>query len=334
MYLLYKQDNHQKRDFGFQDFFPMEDIAKSQAGLKIISTTEFLERMGVTGKLRDLETGKISFPPMNWTHWDMDTQRVDRLLNPWLRKVGYVPMDWNPDDCLAAFPASPDSLDDLKQTWETLLQSKDGLPNYHRFIGHPTSVYGSTILRLQENHRNRQRLCLYNRTMQDQLVIHFPGKRRLGGRLLTQYYMYLFFENWKQATWTARFVRDQVRYRDEIQCAAARIVEAVRQRAQHRDPVHNSYGDFDAFHIRRGDFQYRSTRLEAVEIYNISRNEIPEGTTVYIGTDERDKSFFADMAAHWDVVFLDDYVHLLKGVNTNFYGLIDQLVTSQSRTFL
>ena len=64
MYLLYKQDNHQKRDFGFQDFFPMEDISKTQAGLKRNTTKEFLQRMGVTGKLRDLETGEISFPPM------------------------------------------------------------------------------------------------------------------------------------------------------------------------------------------------------------------------------------------------------------------------------
>lgn len=64
MYLLYKEDNHQKREFGFQDFFPMEDISKSRTGLKIISTTQFLERLGVTGKLRDLQTGEVSFPPM------------------------------------------------------------------------------------------------------------------------------------------------------------------------------------------------------------------------------------------------------------------------------
>ena len=312
----------------------MEQIAKSQAGLKIITTKEFLEKMGVTGKLQDLENGEVSFPPGNRTEWDMDTNRVDRQLNPWLRKVGYVPMDWNPDDCMAAFPSSPNTLDDLQKTWENLLHTPDGLPEYRQYIGHPTPVYASPILRLQENHRKRERLCLYNRTMQDQLVIHFPGKRKFGGRLLTQFYMYLFFENWKQAAWTARFVRDQVRYRDEIQCAAARVVEAIRQRAQHRDPVHNPYGDFDAFHIRRGDFQYRSTRVSAMEIYNISRDEILEGATVYIGTDERDKSFFNDMSIHYDIVFLDDFAHLIQGINTNFYGLLDQLITSQSRTFL
>lgn len=250
MYLLYKQDNHQKRDFGFQDFFPMDEISKSHAGLKIISTHEFLERVGTKGQLRNLATGKVSFPPSNMTFWDGDTNRVDNYLNPWLRKVGYVPLDWNPDDCMAAFPTSPASLGDLQKTWDTLRETKGGLPNYRQFIGKPTPVYGSTVLRLQENNRKRKRLCLYNQTMQDHLVVHFPGKRRVGGRLLTQFYMYLFFENWKQSVWTARFVRDNVRYRDEIQCAAARVVQAVKQRALHRDPVNNSYGDFDAFHVR------------------------------------------------------------------------------------
>ena len=71
-----------------------------------------------------------------------------------------------------------------------------------------------------------------------------------------------------------------------------------------------------------------------MEIYNISKDEIPENMTVYIGTDERNKTFFNDLAAHYDLVFLDDFADLLQGVNTNIYGLIDQLITSQSRTFL
>lgn len=334
MYLLYKSDNHQKHDFGFQDFFPMEDISKSQDGLKVITMKEFLEVAGMQGKLRDVETGQVKFPPQNMSFWDGDTSRVEGYLEPYLRSIGYIPMDWNPEECMAAFPTSAESLEELQKMWENLLHTKDGLPSYKQFIGHPTPVYGSAALRLQENHRKRKRLCFYNQTMQEQLVIHLPGKRRIGGRLLTQFYMYLFFENWKQSVWTARFIRDNVRYKDEIQCAAARVVEALRQRAQHRDPVNNPYGDFDAFHVRRGDFQYRSTRVSAMEMYNISKDEIPEGTTVYIGTDERDHSFFADMARHYDIVFLDDFAHLVQGVNTNYFGMLDQLITSQSRTFL
>ena len=39
------------------------------------------------------------------------------------------------------------------------------------------------------------------------------------------------------------------------------------------------------------------------------------------------------MTDYWDVLFLDDFMNLLEGVETNHYGMIDQLVTSKSRVF-
>lgn len=35
---------------------------------------------------------------------------------------------------------------------------------------------------------------------------------------------FLFFADWRHDLWTKRFVRDHLRYVDEIQCAAARVV--------------------------------------------------------------------------------------------------------------
>lgn len=53
-----------------------------------------------------------------------------------------------------------------------------------------------------------------------------------------------------------------------------------------------------------------------------------------VATDEKKKqAFFYDMAVHYDLVYLDDYMHLIKDVNPNFYGMIDQLVASRSRVF-
>jgi len=68
-------------------------------------------------------------------------------------------------------------------------------------------------------------------------------------------------------------------------------------------------------------------------MYDISKDQIPDGTTVYVATDERDKDFFKDLAGHYDLVYLDDFVDVLGGINTNFYGMIDQLVASRSRVF-
>jgi GDP-fucose protein O-fucosyltransferase len=130
------------------------------------------------------------------------------------------------------------------------------------------------------------------------------------------------------------FIRDHVRYTDEIQCAAARVVAAVREHARTTDPVNNPKGLFDAFHVRRGDFQYKATRVEASELLKMAQRQIKDGATVYMATDERDKDFFKPLKDHYDLVFLDDFHdEALAGINTNYYGMIDQLVATRSRIF-
>lgn len=233
----------------------------------------------------------------------------------------------------------------MNDLWEGM---RNNLPPAQRFIDKPVAVYASPRDRLAENHGGRVELCMYEPAMQDAKVIHFHGKEKYGGgRLLIQSYAFLYFENWKEDLWTKRFVRDQVRYVDELQCAAARIVNAIRKRVRDREELINqslitlgirnatktSDGAFDAFHVRRGEFQYKRTRISAEELYEASKDVIKEGTTVYIATDERDKTFFEDLAAHYDLIYLDDYLHLIKGINTNWYGMIDQLVASRSRYF-
>jgi len=330
MYLL--QQDAQKRVFGFQDFFPMHQIASEMSGLKVITMEEFIQREGITGKLKD-KNGNVLFPPLNITDWNGKTTAVYEQLNPWLRKVSWIP-DWNPEECMVAFPATPARRDAhaLQSTYEIL--QRNGMPVPEVFIGRPTSVYASAAERMAESNKGRTRLCVYDDFFQNQSIIHFPGKQGLGARLLVHFYGFLFFADWKQDLWTKRFIRDHVRYIDEIQCAAARIVQAVRKRARSRDfKAIDPQGEYDAFHVRRGEFQYKRTRVSAHELYEMSKNEIVDGTTVYVATDERDKAFFHDLAQHYDVVFLDDYMHLMHNVNPNFYGMIDQLVASRSRIF-
>lgn len=126
-------------------------------------------------------------------------------------------------------------------------------------------------------------------------------------------------------------MRDHLRYVDEIQCAAARVVKAVRQKAREHG---NEDGIFDTFHIRRGDFQYKDTRINAFTIYDNIKDLITEGATIYIATDEQDKTFFKVFHKHYNVYFLDDFKHELEGVNTNFYGMLDQRIASRGRRFI
>ena len=47
----------------------------------------------------------------------------------------------------------------------------------------------------------------------------------------------------------------------------------------------------------------------------------------------QDLSFFKPFTDNYDVVFLNDFLDVIPEVNTNFYGMIDQLVAYKSRVF-
>jgi hypothetical protein len=95
--------------------------------------------------------------------------------------------------------------------------------------------------------------------------------------MIIQYYF--IFKDWKQDLWSKRFVRDHLRYVDEIICAAARVVEAVREHAR-KNNQHNASqneGIYDSMHVRRGDFQYPPTQLPAEKLFNLSEGELTKG---------------------------------------------------------
>jgi GDP-fucose protein O-fucosyltransferase len=67
----------------------------------------------------------------------------------------------------------------------------------------------------------------------------------------------------------------------------------------------------------------------------MAKRKIKGRTTVYMATDERDKDFFQPLKDYYDLVFLDDFHdEALIGINTNYYGMIDQLVATRSRVFM
>lgn len=319
-YLLGKTNEGQKSDFDFGDFFHLDSIAIEHEGFNVISTEEFLNRYGKTGKLMNVQSGKPDI-------WD-DRKHNPKSVQSYLRRVGVNPM-WNPMQCAAAFPSAvgPDAIQELETAHHNIFNEVDGQkkPTLQEFEGHPTPVNGTVQERMREMLADRDQLCIYDERLQNAPVIHFPAEK--GTRLLTHFYAFIFFADWEADLWSKRFVRDHLRYIDEIMCAAARIVQAVRKRSKDPD------GLFDTMHVRRGDFQYKKTRLEADKLLALSQEKLKEGGLLYIATDERDKSFFEPFRKHYDVVFLDDFTHLLNGINTNYYGMLDQLVASKGRVF-
>jgi len=244
-----------------------------------------------------------------------------------------TPLNWTPGSCLVAFP-SDDGPEHFAELDEMMKEVNANFPRVQEFINKPVPVNAPATERLREAVAGQvKQLCVYDEKMQDALVVHFMCYHKMRVRFLTHFYAFLFFESWEQDLFNKRFVRDHLRYADEIQCAAARVVAAIRDRARRRDPTGNPNGDFDSFHIRRGDFQYKATRLEADQIYENTKDELQEKATVFVATDHQGKPFFKPLADHYDLVFLSDFKEELKDVNTNYLGMIDQLVASRGRVF-
>eukprot|EP00980_Cylindrotheca_fusiformis_P024116 scaffold11543_cov54-Cylindrotheca_fusiformis.AAC.1 len=199
----------------------MERISQEHVGFNILSMKEFLE-LFFEGKFRSKHTGDYSFPPKNRTDWNDCTSQELNQLKMWLREEALL-LEWDPEECMAAFPRPSNSSEELIDIHEEI--QREGYPHYEEFVGKPIAVGASPKDGMRENWADRKGLCLYDSELQQ--------------------------APWADL-WTKRFIRDHVRYVDEIQCAAGRVVAAIRRRVQERNPNgNNSNGDFDTLHVRR-----------------------------------------------------------------------------------
>jgi len=328
MYLLGQSGGGQRHHFSFVDFFPIAEMAEDNKAFEVVSMKEYLEEEAMKGNLVNRETGKVEFPPGNRTDWDGIQQNDYDILRGYLRNVSHT-LRWNPSKCLPAFPSSGNHKDVeiLQQLAEKAKKQGDHIERKDLFrVDDPNPVS-----RLEDVLAGRDKLCVYNEDDQKEQVVHFQMNHKEHLRLLVHFYGFLFFEDWREDLWMKRFVRDHLHYADEIQCAAGRIVEKVRKHVSKR--TNGTSTEFDTFHIRRGDFQYKETRIGIDEIIANTKEYLTPGSTIFIATDERKKEFFDPMKKIYDLLFLDDFESELKGVNSNYYGMIDQLVASRGRLF-
>eukprot|EP00980_Cylindrotheca_fusiformis_P021991 scaffold8865_cov67-Cylindrotheca_fusiformis.AAC.1 len=171
MYLLNKKDNQQRNTFSFEHFFHMERISQEHVGFNIISMKEFLE-LFLEGKFRNKHTGDYLFPPNNRTDWNDCTSQELYQLKMWLREEASRLLEWDPEECMAAFPRSSNSSQELIDIHEEI--RREGYPHYEEFVGKPTPVDASPKDRMRENWADRKGLCLYDSELQQAPWVHFP----------------------------------------------------------------------------------------------------------------------------------------------------------------
>ena len=184
----------------------------------------------------------------------------------------------------------------------------------------------------------------YDQYIEKQPIFHFRTQDS-SSRMLNHFYSFLHFTNSRIGNHYLRFVRDFMHYHDEIYCAAGKIVLALQTESKQRgygnaDLDEEGGGGYSSFHIRRGDFQYPDVKISAQEWYDNTKELFPQKPMptelMYIATDERNKTFFNDLAMHYDLRFLDDYWELasLGDLDPNFMGMIDKIVSSRARVFV
>lgn len=98
--------------------------------------------------------------------------------------------------------------------------------------------------------------------------------------------------------------------------------------------IRNALGDYNAIHVRRGDFidtrPHTVALLEEIPNY-LDKHLFKKNLPLYIATDEKDKSIFNFLKDKYNIYFLDNFMQDLSPLSATIY---DQIIPSYSFQFL
>jgi hypothetical protein len=307
LYLLHHDTADRHR--GFADFFPLHS-ASFQSRVKVISFAEFLEKEGGANDRLPVREGfreKVTSSADHCEHRKM----ADNFCGPvfdYLDDVGHYPNISASHTCLVF---DEDEYQGNRPSAETQ-------EHVHDVCGEKRDV------------------VYWNQEMNKYPLLHIrAGSKET--RLLTHFYGMMHFTDVATDHYYKRFVRDFLHYHDSIYCAAGKVVKAVQAEGVARGFVvdDEGAGAYSALHVRRGDLQYKKVKIPAQEWYDNTKEVWQPNEILYVATDERNKTFFDDLAAHHTLRYLDDYWELagLGDLDPNYMGMIDTIVASRGRAF-
>ena len=283
------------------------DRLNSTGTLPIMDMSTFLAKEALTGQLAK----PLPEAKVDWLGKD---------LWPYLREVGTIP-PWKMSQSAVSFDLNATHIDGGNYSWSVLDKMR-------KFAG-------------------RRHIFSYTAQLQQAKLLHFPSIPKEKYRWLVHFYAFVHFKDKRIDHFYKRLARDRLHYREDIMCAAAAIVQALREEGK---------GHFFSFHIRRGDFQYKHTRLTMEEIINNMQDVLDEyllkyghlmaantdaedsqkKVVIYIATDEKGRKFFHPLTQNttfFSVHFLEDFTHHHHHLNQNFIGMIEQVICAHGTYF-
>jgi hypothetical protein len=85
---------------------------------------------------------------------------------------------------------------------------------------------------------------------------------------------------------------------------------------------------------RSSTFEHQFGKQPAAgRIYLTIRDFVETGSTIYVATDEPNRTFFEPLRKHYNLLFLGDFERAIDGLPTKYHGMIDQLVAAQGELF-
>lgn len=331
LYLLDKDPEEEDNMSGFEAYF---DLERLRGVLDIISMEDFIRDVAVPGLLN--------------VPWKQEYGKSEEQLWRYLEKAAYM-REWEPGRFHIGFNLS--------------------VNNNTGGVDFGTFGEKQHDLRQKLHGSHDRKLIHYNAAMHNHRAVYFPSGERgrlIKYRLITHFYSYIHFADARLDRQYKRFVRDRIMYRPEIFCAAGRVVRLLREEALaasikrgHRHTIEgmpvgaaraDTRGTYYAYHIRRGDFQYKATRLSGATIWNNTKELLDASISpiIYIATDEKDKREFRDFKGGIDrltlhprfkVRYLRDYTerallgHSTGRMGPNWHGMIEQIVCASAHTF-
>ena len=258
-----------------------DDAALSQYALQFLSNnTDMVEQCS---KKTSISASTASFESCsNYTDWIHQRHVVAGQYKYYIDEFFHhhpnisCPSNWGVHNCLVVLPSTTavsnnDNHSNTTNTKNTTADSRfqswvDGMMGSHdsahdvqqwgerrkQYINNPIPVTASASERIHEIYQKRNNgLCIYTQDMYEQDFYHMRDDPTVDQRILGHWYDYLFFENYRHDLWMKRFMRDQLKYKDELQCCAGRIIKALRQ--QSRTLLPKGKGIYHSMQIRRTD---------------------------------------------------------------------------------
>ena len=79
--------------------------------------------------------------------------------------------------------------------------------------------------------------------------------------------------------------------------------------------------------------QFKQQIISIDQIYLSTKDILKPNSTVFIATDDKNKAYFEVLRQHYDICFLDDFADEIKSLNSNLFGIIDQIIASKGDIF-